>query len=270
MFHRSTALAALALTFFSLDTVRATPTQTQIQACSQSISLDNYQDTVTYSTSDSTAHNQSYSYSVSACTTPGVKVTSIYTQDLDSNTIYTCTLKQFDTTGTLFTTCSITNGAIATTAQSSGDQDWGDFLKVGQKPTFYTIENDYTVDYYTAPTASAASRKRRALQDEPGLEARSDLSPRINCPAGFSSCWTGVRDQFECINTSSDVESCGACPRSSDAQDCTSIAGSNEVQCFASMCKVISCDSYHTLSADGTSCEPNGRHKKRSIYATRF
>lgn len=245
-------------------------TQSQIQACANSVDIENFDTEPTYSTTDTSGYSVSYTYSSTLCYTNGqVPVISIYLEDLDSSTTYSCPVSQFGTSGVLSSTCSTTKGTIATAAEN-GDPDWGIFLRLGAKPTFYTIENDFTVDYVDGSTASGGSRKRRrALQDalERGLPVPkpSLLEVKRRCPGGFSFCRAESAAGFECVDTMSDVSACGACPFSPETQDCTSISGSNEVECQLGQCVVLSCDKYHELSQDGRSCEPNGK-QKRSIY----
>lgn len=130
-------------------------------------------------------------------------------------------------------------------------------------PTYYFVDNDFFVTAVSSPTASTAAARRRRQ-----LEARGEsaaFSPRT-CPTGFNLCRTKILGQYECVDTSKDVEACGACPFDEASQDCTAIEGANAVQCRAGRCVVNSCDAYHTVSSDGTSCVANGK-KRRSLFA---
>jgi hypothetical protein len=76
----------------------------------------------------------------------------------------------------------------------------GNIIKVGQIPTIATLEKDIQItaaDPQTSGTVSSR-RRRRAERNLPEL---SDA----DCPAGYSSCWTGVGNKVECLNTESDV-----------------------------------------------------------------
>jgi hypothetical protein len=96
-------------------------TQSQIQSCGNSINMISYDSYPSMSTTDTTHYyNATYTYSVSACTTPKkVPVTKINLIDYNNNIIYSCTLTQFDTTGSLYTQCQRTLGEMATTAQQN-------------------------------------------------------------------------------------------------------------------------------------------------------
>lgn len=137
-------------------------------------------------------------------------------------------------------------------------------IRVGVTPTYYGIENEFNPTVVSSPTAStAAARRRRALQ------ARGEtlsVSSARTCPTGFNLCRTKILGQYECVDTSKDVEACGACPFDEASQDCTAIEGANTVQCRAGRCVVNSCDAYHTVSSDDTSCVANGK-KRRSLFA---
>ncbi|KAG7566951.1 hypothetical protein FFLO_01330 [Filobasidium floriforme] len=86
------------------------------------------------------------------------------------------------------------------------------------------------------------------------IKARSEailgLPPRhFRCPAGGRVCpvaGTGATKQWECVQDN-DIESCGGCPGTEDAQDCTDIAGVSAVQCMNKTCIVAKCLRGHTL-----------------------
>ncbi|WWC86265.1 uncharacterized protein L201_001138 [Kwoniella dendrophila CBS 6074] len=95
---------------------------------------------------------------------------------------------------------------------------------------------------------------------------QSKRSPE-NCPIGLEKCSIGSSLtssplQFECVNTKSDIESCGGCMYSSSLNeskkqgtDCTSLAGTNGVSCLNGSCKIQTCIKGFKLSNNGTSCE---------------
>ena len=74
------------------------------------------------------------------------------------------------------------------------------------------------------PTAAARLRHRR-----------SNL-----CPSPFSSCsLEGSVRGFECVDTTSNIEQCGACA-SEGGVDCTALPGVESVGCVAGSCEVRS------------------------------
>lgn len=76
---------------------------------------------------------------------------------------------------------------------------------------------------------------------------------------------------FECVDTTSNIESCGACayplPGQLAGQDCTAIANTLNVACHRSACKVLSCQRGFAVSKDGKSCieESVTKAKKRMV-----
>ncbi|KAK4686381.1 hypothetical protein P7C73_g3751, partial [Tremellales sp. Uapishka_1] len=110
------------------------------------------------------------------------------------------------------------------------------------------------------PTTTCTSNvARRAVDD-------TQLPLDLRCPKGFSAClipsstarpvFTG--SNFECIETSRDLESCGGCtyplPGQSYGQDCTAIPHTSGVSCESSRCHISGCLSGFTKN--GTSCVP--------------
>ncbi|KAK0198304.1 protein priA [Armillaria mellea] len=77
------------------------------------------------------------------------------------------------------------------------------------------------------------------------------------CPFGLDACpiagLTGNGD-YECIDTSSDLEACGGCPTLGEGEDCTAISGSWNVACENRQCRVYTCVPGYTRSSDGKSC----------------
>ncbi|KAH9944387.1 uncharacterized protein BXZ73DRAFT_96876 [Epithele typhae] len=77
------------------------------------------------------------------------------------------------------------------------------------------------------------------------------------CPAGMEACLTsttGLSDNFECVDTSSDLESCGGCASVGAGEDCTAITGSKNVGCRAGECVVLTCASGFLKSVDNKTC----------------
>jgi hypothetical protein len=70
----------------------AVPTRTEIQACAHTIELLAYASAVSYSTTNATEYNVSYSYNPTSCT--DIPVADIHLEDTDSYSYVTCTLAQ--------------------------------------------------------------------------------------------------------------------------------------------------------------------------------
>lgn len=113
------------------------------------------------------------------------------------------------------------------------------------------------------PVASRTARKR-------DLERNSQM-PLGLCPTGFDACVLGGNDSyggtdsFECIDTRSELESCGGCLHgvadsltgaSVTGVDCTSLPGValGGATCTLGKCEVFACKKGHTLV--GGRCEP--------------
>ncbi|KAH8094606.1 hypothetical protein BXZ70DRAFT_348089 [Cristinia sonorae] len=85
------------------------------------------------------------------------------------------------------------------------------------------------------------------------------------CDKGFTACgvfgWPGMRasQAWECIDTTSDLESCGGCAvpltiSSPQGIDCTAIPGVADVSCHAGSCMVHRCLPGYTPSHDRSFC----------------
>ncbi|RPD65026.1 hypothetical protein L227DRAFT_276386 [Lentinus tigrinus ALCF2SS1-6] len=93
---------------------------------------------------------------------------------------------------------------------------------------------------------------------------RDTLRKRALCGEGLTAC--GIfghssvsRDAWECINTATDLESCGGCAFPLDAfsphgVDCTAIPGVTDVSCMAGSCVVHRCAPGFIVSEDSTFC----------------
>jgi len=76
------------------------------------------------------------------------------------------------------------------------------------------------------------------------------------CAVPSSQFFNG--DNFECIDTQSDIESCGACafplPGQPFGVDCTALPGTAEVGCVQGSCNISACLHGYELSEDGRAC----------------
>ncbi|KAJ7293588.1 hypothetical protein C8J57DRAFT_1269424 [Mycena rebaudengoi] len=82
-------------------------------------------------------------------------------------------------------------------------------------------------------------------------------APRL-CPAGLDACpIPGVAsNDYECIDTHAELESCGGCASLGQGQDCTAITGAWNVGCEQGRCAVYTCTFGFKRSPDGQSCIP--------------
>ena len=81
----------------------------------------------------------------------------------------------------------------------------------------------------STPVASLQMSRRASLRGPP---------PSLLCPQGYMACLQtrGSRARWECASESA-LTSCGGCPTSSEAEDCTEIVGAESVQCVSKKCQ---------------------------------
>ncbi|KAK4687996.1 hypothetical protein P7C73_g2107, partial [Tremellales sp. Uapishka_1] len=96
------------------------------------------------------------------------------------------------------------------------------------------------------------------------------------CTTGLTKC--AVRGwgegSWECVDTMSDIESCGGCrtpfltsSSSYIGEDCTSIPNVDEVGCHRGSCLIKSCRRGFRLSQNGTTCEERSRSGTKHLQA---
>ncbi|GAA6041805.1 hypothetical protein JCM8097_007169 [Rhodosporidiobolus ruineniae] len=83
---------------------------------------------------------------------------------------------------------------------------------------------------------------------------RNELHRRNLCPASHSACAVQGGSGFECIDTTSNLEQCGACA-SQGGVDCTQLPGVSSVGCVAGVCEIWSCESGFEWNASTNACE---------------
>ncbi|KZO94798.1 hypothetical protein CALVIDRAFT_565208 [Calocera viscosa TUFC12733] len=87
------------------------------------------------------------------------------------------------------------------------------------------------------------------------------------CPLSHSLCGvqsTWSRNTWECVDTQTDLWSCGGCTTGyldipATGLDCTALDGVQDVSCARGKCKILSCSRGYAVAANGTSCIPNTR-----------
>ncbi|GAA6009351.1 hypothetical protein JCM11491_004285 [Sporobolomyces phaffii] len=88
----------------------------------------------------------------------------------------------------------------------------------------------------------------------PSSRARSRFARRAStCPFGHSLCPVGLEGGVECIDTSSNLESCGGCPGQGGV-DCSALAGVSASSCVDSVCEIWACLDSHVWSAEDQAC----------------
>jgi len=99
------------------------------------------------------------------------------------------------------------------------------------------------------PTLAGASQRARSRRD--------NITPRgSRCPASHTACAvSGLAKGFECIDTTSNLEQCGACA-SQGGVDCTALPGVDAVGCVAGQCEIWACAEGFIWDAESSSCSP--------------
>ncbi|GAA5821272.1 hypothetical protein JCM11251_004545 [Rhodosporidiobolus azoricus] len=142
-------------------------------------------------------------------------------------------------------------------------------------PLRYTLVNGVCV-----LSASQAARAKKS----------KIVEPRTLCPAHETACpiagsasfaeasahhftateqFSGIMagsGGFECIDTKSQLDSCGGCASTGEGRDCTSIRGVKGVGCEAGSCIVFSCQAGWKPSLDGTKCVRAREHHVSSNH----
>ncbi|KAJ7101298.1 hypothetical protein B0H15DRAFT_408269 [Mycena belliarum] len=96
-----------------------------------------------------------------------------------------------------------------------------------------------------------------------------------SCAAGWTACGVpgGTSREWECLNTQTDLESCGGCPSgtvssltaSASGKDCTAIPHIADVACVAGGCAVQRCLPGFKISSAGDACVAES-----SLFRTAF
>jgi len=78
------------------------------------------------------------------------------------------------------------------------------------------------------------------------------------CPMGMTACPipgpSGLTGEFECLDTTNELESCGGCASIGEGQDCSDIRGAWNVACEKGRCAVYTCAGGFRRASNGKSC----------------
>ncbi|KAL8280538.1 hypothetical protein RQP46_007186 [Phenoliferia psychrophenolica] len=107
------------------------------------------------------------------------------------------------------------------------------------------------------PSGSLNPSARRAKRDIEAVKAAirdapwEALDSSLLCPGSATACPIFPRmGSYECIDTDSELESCGGCASKSEGEDCTAIKGAQGVTCEAGRCTVFTCQTGYLMKAD--------------------
>ncbi|KAF8147746.1 hypothetical protein K438DRAFT_1625980 [Mycena galopus ATCC 62051] len=139
-------------------------------------------------------------------------------------------------------------------------------------PCYFTCTNGYSAyPSGSHPTQCVCSSPYSVCNGKCGVfracpstyYAKRDLSGPQDCSAGQTACPIPGRGakSWECIDTQSELESCGGCiysddlPRSSPhGKDCTAIPGVSDVSCVKGQCVIRKCISGYNLVGTSSEC----------------
>ncbi|TFK96491.1 hypothetical protein BDV98DRAFT_608239 [Pterulicium gracile] len=138
-------------------------------------------------------------------------------------------------------------------------------------PCYFDCKDGYTPSPASKPTQCVCKSPNKECNGKCGKYAacpsgkpKRELLPRDSaCARGLTACGVlgGRRNAFECVDTVSDLESCGGCvvplayTAKSSGVDCSAISGVSDVSCVNSRCVVHRCRPGHRLAHDRSTCE---------------
>nr|XP_031862225.1 uncharacterized protein CI109_002190 [Kwoniella shandongensis]KAA5529297.1 hypothetical protein CI109_002190 [Kwoniella shandongensis] len=118
----------------------------------------------------------------------------------------------------------------------------------------------YFIYSHTPNTAYNSQFAKRQLRER--LVRDEAATRRAICPGGMKACnVAGVTDAFECINTHSELESCGGCLYgdfnsidASNGVDCAALPGvaRGGVTCTSGACQAFACKTGYSLASNAT------------------
>jgi len=128
--------------------------------------------------------------------------------------------------------------------QCSGGWEWNHDASTCCEPTKTTPIPSST------PSAKAGSNNWHKRQ----LKSRANKL----CPNDMEACaiggLTGLTGDYECLDTTTELTSCGGCASTGAGVDCTAIDGVWNVGCEQGHCAIYTCAQGYKRSLDGQSC----------------
>jgi len=112
--------------------------------------------------------------------------------------------------------------------------------------------------YYPPPSYYNKPEKGDHGRDDHGRKKRSHpATTDAICPRSYRACPLNslTAGDYECMDTTTELRSCGGCVSMGEGQDCTAIQGAWNVGCEAGVCAVYTCALGYKVSQDGASCE---------------
>ncbi|KAG9093584.1 hypothetical protein FRC07_011439 [Ceratobasidium sp. 392] len=105
------------------------------------------------------------------------------------------------------------------------------------------------------PRAPGEKRAHNAVPHHKKKAKRTQVELSF-CEVGWEKCpIKGVfGNDMECVDTASDLHSCGGCTSIGQGQNCLTIPNAKVSTCSQGACEVLSCDKGYTIGSDKKSC----------------
>ncbi|GAA6037235.1 hypothetical protein JCM8097_008635 [Rhodosporidiobolus ruineniae] len=113
-------------------------------------------------------------------------------------------------------------------------------------------------DFICGPTASCVNGVcvAGAVPSGRARQRRNhELQRKSLCPASHTACAVEGGKGFECIDTQTNLEQCGACSTTGGV-DCTSLPGISQVGCVAGVCEIWGCLDGFEWNETAQACVP--------------
>ncbi|TNY22368.1 antifreeze glycopeptide AFGP poly protein [Rhodotorula diobovata] len=151
--------------------------------------------------------------------------------------------------------CSVAAGGLCTNFVTQVDADCSfdpDFACTADTETGRPLvcnPDTLTCQIRVDPTGARARARRAAAN------GKAALFKRRACPMSHTACAIEGAKGFECVDTASNLEQCGACA-SEGGVDCTSLPGAEAVGCVAGTCEIWSCADGYQFDSATSACVP--------------
>lgn len=129
------------------------------------------------------------------------------------------------------------------------------YVEIGSTGVCCTEGSTVVKGNCVSPTGIVSNPKRRSIPEH-GAQIQLTKGPAVKayyglesnsegklCPAGLAACPIEGRGEFqyECLDSQSDLQSCGGCASMGTGEDCTAIPGARWMGCRVGKCEVYSC-----------------------------
>jgi len=117
-----------------------------------------------------------------------------------------------------------------------------------------SLDPNYSCEAGVCVTNSDGTQTCQITGASQAARARRNVRRGNLCPAPYDSCsLPGSKRGFECIDTASNLEQCGACALDGGV-DCTAIPGVDAVGCVAGKCEIWACAEGYAFDASSSTC----------------